>query len=479
MLPGTVVGDFRIERLIGTGSVGAVYEATQLSLSRRVALRVISEEHFADTSRAEEFRKDQNRAATFQHPRVVPVYEVGDWQGGKFVASRLVRGRTLAEYVAAEHVPPDELEAILEPIAAALDSAHAAGIVHGGVNGRNVLVGAAGTAHLTDFGLGRAGTCAGDLEALDSLYELASSRSRRRSASPSPKMWLGVALVIVATTGVALVLATGPGEGERPGGTGRTIGCAENPGPNTPACTLSQSTGSGEPFTVGRAGVITSWRVTGATGDLTLQIIRGDDDGPFVTGFSQPVRPADDGPQEFPAQVSVAPGDRIGVLLGPGATIGLKAGGSDASVVRWSGALAPDPNDHGFERIDGEIQLDVEIEEGARLTQPAQLKGRAAAEAEGGRVLGSRFVDLKNGKTVRVDLVQIEASLVLDAFRDGRRLARMDVPDIRPGGELLNLDEFAYCGDRQGLCLRWVDEGETTPVVHAYRFTGEAFRLIG
>ena len=112
--------------------------------------------------------------------------------------------------------------------------------------------------------------------------------------------------------------------------------------------------------------------------------------------------------------------------------------------------MAPDANDHGFDRIDGEIQLEVEIEEGARQTPPAQLTGRVAAAAKAGRVLGSRFADLQGGETVRIALVRVDSALVLDAFKAGQRLARIDVPDIHPGGELLNLDEYAYCGDPTG-----------------------------
>jgi hypothetical protein len=477
MRSGTVVSGFRIERLIGTGTLGAVYEATQLSLSRSVALRLIGSELTADAERAEEFREQQTRAATFHHPRIVPVYEAGDWEGGKFVASRLIRGRTLAEFIIAERVSPWQLRALLEPVAAALDAAHAAGLVHGAVNEQNVLVDGTGAALLTDFGLGRPGSVAADREALVSLHELASSRSPRWHVTSS-LAGAFLALGVAAVVGAGLVIALGSGASDRPGSIARTIGCAEDPGPNTPACTLSPATGSGGPLMVNRAGVIENWRVAGASGDLTLQVIRGDDERPFVGGFSQLARPPDAREHEFQAQVPVEPGDRIGVLLGPGATIGVEPGVPDRSVVRWNGALAPDPNNHGFERIDGEIQLEVKIEEGARPTPPAQLTGKAAAAAEAGRVLGSRFVDIETGRTVRVDLVRIERKLALDAFRAGRRLARIEVPDLRPGGELLNLDEFAFCGDRHGLCLRWLNKGAATPVIHAYRFTGRVFRLI-
>ncbi len=475
---GAIVGGFRIERLIRTGSLGAVYEATQLSLSRPVALRLIPSECFDAAGRAETFREQQNRAATFHHPRVVPVYGAGDWEGGKFVASRLVRGRTLAEFTSAEHVSPLRLRALLEPVAAALDAAHAAGLVHGAVNERNVLVDGSGAAHLTDFGLGRPGTVASDREALASLQELVSSGGmRRQSASLATRAI--AAFAVLAVVGAGLVIASGSGEDDRPETSVQTVGCAEDPGPNTPACTLSQTTRSGEPLEVKRAGVITNWRVTGASGDLTLQIIRGNDERPFVHGFSQLAQPPDTGTHEFSSQVAVEPGDRIGVLLGPGATIGEMNGVPDRSVVRWNGALAPDPNKHGFDRLEGEIRLEVEIEEGTRATPPAQLTGNAAAAAAPGRVLGSRFVDTKAGKTVRVDLVRIKSRVALDAFQAGRRLARIEAPDVLPGGELLNLDEFAFCGDRYGLCLRWLNKGETAPVIHAYRFTGTAFRMIG
>lgn len=478
MQPGAVVGGFRIERLLGSGALGAVYEATQLSLSRPVALRLIGREHFSDPEHERAFREQQNMAATFHHPRVVPIYEVGEWQGGMFVASRLVRGRTLADFASATYLPEPELEMVLDPIADALDAAHAAGIVHGAVNARNVLIDGAGVAHLTDFGLGRPGTPAVDREAFDALTGLAGSGGRRRLTGALARR-VALVLAVGVLAGVAVVIAAGSGDGGAANSGIEVIGCAAEPGPNTPACTLGQAAGSSGPLVVERAGVITSWRVEGAAGELTLQVIGGDDAEPFVRGFSQPARPPDEGPHEFPAQVPVEPGDRLGVLLGPGATIGEVTGAGDQSLVRWGGALAPDPESYGFERIEAEMRLEVEIEDGARPTPPAQLTGAVAQAAKAGRVLGSRFVDLETKGTVRVDLVRIGSVFALDAFRGGRRLARIDVPDLQPGGELLSLDSFTYCGDSHGLCLRWLNEGAAVQIVHSYRFTGKSFRLIG
>ena len=91
-----MVAGFRIERLLGEGEMGPVYEATQLSLGRRVALRLLAGQRAA--------RRVRSTTRTS-----FPVYEAGEWEGGRFVVSRLVRGRTLADLLDAGSLSPRAL----------------------------------------------------------------------------------------------------------------------------------------------------------------------------------------------------------------------------------------------------------------------------------------------------------------------------------------------------------------------------------
>jgi hypothetical protein len=88
-------------------------------------------------------------------------------------------------------------------------------------------------------------------------------------------------------------------------------------------------------------------------------------------------------------------------------------------------------------------------------------------------------VDLPQTRSVYVRLVRLSDGIAFDALRGSRRVARIDVPDAHPGGRPLELDP--QCGYARGFCFRWLNRGERTPVVHAYRLTprGRAFEVIG
>ena len=96
-LTGKPVGDFQIVREIGRGGMGVVYEATQLSLNRRVALKVLPLASGLDEVRLQRFRNEANAAATLHHTNIVPVYAVGSDRGVHFYAMQLIDGITLAD----------------------------------------------------------------------------------------------------------------------------------------------------------------------------------------------------------------------------------------------------------------------------------------------------------------------------------------------------------------------------------------------
>ncbi len=94
--PLATLGDFRIVREIGRGGMGVVYEAEQLSLGRRVALKVLPFAAMLDKLQVKRFKNEARAAATLDHPNIVAIYTVGEERGVHFYAMQLIEGRSLA-----------------------------------------------------------------------------------------------------------------------------------------------------------------------------------------------------------------------------------------------------------------------------------------------------------------------------------------------------------------------------------------------
>jgi hypothetical protein len=159
---GEMVAGYRVDGLLGEGGMGAVYSATQISLNRKVALKLLSSEFGDDGGFRERFRREGLLQATLDHPHIVTVYEAGETDHGLFLAMRLVRGPTLKELILSEELDTDRSLSILRAVADALDSAHEIGLIHRDVKPQNILVGARDHAYLADFGLTK-GTSEGRL----------------------------------------------------------------------------------------------------------------------------------------------------------------------------------------------------------------------------------------------------------------------------------------------------------------------------
>jgi YVTN family beta-propeller protein len=157
---GAQIGAYRIESYVDRGGMASVYEATDMRLDRRVALKVLAQELSEGSDFRERFVRESRFAASLDHPNIVPIYDAGEADGHLYIAMRYVRGSDLAT-VLREKGPfdPAHALAILGPVADALDTAHAAGLVHRDVKPANILLtSAAGRdrfehVYLTDFGL--------------------------------------------------------------------------------------------------------------------------------------------------------------------------------------------------------------------------------------------------------------------------------------------------------------------------------------
>src|SRR5499426_478638 len=146
---------YEVLDLVGAGGMGAVYRARHQELGHFVAIKVLPPEIAASKVREERFRREAQLAAQLSHPNVVPVYEFETREGLSFLIMPLVRGRTL-EAVLAERrrIPMPELQRILMDVGAALDFAHARGVVHRDVKPSNILIeDGTNRALLTDFGI--------------------------------------------------------------------------------------------------------------------------------------------------------------------------------------------------------------------------------------------------------------------------------------------------------------------------------------
>ena len=153
---GTSIAGYRIEGVLGQGGMGVVYEATQLSLNRTVALKILASNLSDDPAFRERFRREGLLQAAIDHPHIVTVYEAGETEHGLFLAMRLVRGPNLKDMVLAREIDAGRTLRILTPVADALDAAHESGLIHRDIKPQNILVGGRDHAYLADFGLTKA-----------------------------------------------------------------------------------------------------------------------------------------------------------------------------------------------------------------------------------------------------------------------------------------------------------------------------------
>ena len=144
---------YRLDRVLGRGGMGVVYEATQLTLGRAVALKVVAPAVSDDLTFRERFRREGPLQARSEHPHIVPVFAAGDCEGHLFIAMRLVRGPSLRRLISAGPLEPERALRILTPIADALDVAHEAGLIHRDVKPPNILLERNDHSFLSDFGL--------------------------------------------------------------------------------------------------------------------------------------------------------------------------------------------------------------------------------------------------------------------------------------------------------------------------------------
>jgi serine/threonine protein kinase len=193
-------GRYELRRQLAAGPAARVYLAQDLELGRPVAVKVLGPDLARDPQVVERFRQAASTAASVHDPRIVTIYDWGDDHGAVYVAMELVDGPSLAETLRdAPRLGVDRVVNIGIGVAQALDAAHRAGMVHGSLTPRDVLVARDGTVKVTDFGTATAGLAALGDSTANALY-LAPEQLQGRPADARSDIYaLGTILYEAAT----------------------------------------------------------------------------------------------------------------------------------------------------------------------------------------------------------------------------------------------------------------------------------------
>ena len=149
------VSHYRITGKLGIGGMGIVYEAEDVRLPRKVALKFLPEESADDPDAERRFQREADTIAQLNHPNICTIYEIDRHEGRSFIAMECVEGLNLKTYMARHELSTHDIVEIALQITAALGSAHAKGIVHRDIKPGNIIVGDDHQVKVLDFGLAR------------------------------------------------------------------------------------------------------------------------------------------------------------------------------------------------------------------------------------------------------------------------------------------------------------------------------------
>lgn len=152
---GSDIGPYRIVERLGGGGMGEVYLAHDARLNRLIALKILPAYFASDDTRLRRFQREAQAASALNHPNILTIFEVGDADDVRFIATEFIDGQTIRELIAHAELSLEQVLDIGEQVASALISAHAAGIVHRDIKPENIMRRNDGLVKILDFGIAK------------------------------------------------------------------------------------------------------------------------------------------------------------------------------------------------------------------------------------------------------------------------------------------------------------------------------------
>jgi serine/threonine protein kinase/tetratricopeptide (TPR) repeat protein len=155
LLVGHTIGHYKISKRIGTGGMGEVYLATDMTAGRKAALKLLPERFTGDAERLKRFQQEAHAVVGLNHPNILTVYEIGEDHSTHYIASELIEGETLRQRLMRGRMEVGEAVDVAIQVASALAAAHQAGIVHRDIKPENIMLRPDGYIKVLDFGIAK------------------------------------------------------------------------------------------------------------------------------------------------------------------------------------------------------------------------------------------------------------------------------------------------------------------------------------
>jgi serine/threonine protein kinase/Tfp pilus assembly protein PilF len=155
LLVGRTIGHYKISEPIGTGGMGDVYLATDITAGRKAALKLLPARFTGDAERLKRFQQEAHAVVALNHPNILTVYEIGEDHSTHYIASELIEGETLRQRLTREPIQLSGAVDIAIQVASALAAAHDAGIVHRDIKPENIMLRPDGYVKVLDFGIAK------------------------------------------------------------------------------------------------------------------------------------------------------------------------------------------------------------------------------------------------------------------------------------------------------------------------------------
>jgi eukaryotic-like serine/threonine-protein kinase len=155
LLVGQTFGHYKLSKRIGSGGMGEVYLATDITAGRKAALKLLPMRFTGDAERLKRFQREAHAVVGLNHPNILTVYEIGEDHSTHYIASELIDGETLRQRLMRERMQFSEAVDVAIQVASALAVAHDAGIVHRDIKPENIMLRPDGYVKVLDFGIAK------------------------------------------------------------------------------------------------------------------------------------------------------------------------------------------------------------------------------------------------------------------------------------------------------------------------------------